>query len=103
MSQNVKYTNCLLAIRVIQIVYCFSEDAKRKRNMVVRFTNKKTYKKEGIDSPLSPGMQEHVPEHGEKVRNACIKNIQIVHCVTKSVGHIVNPFLCIVEVIVIYI
>jgi hypothetical protein len=36
-------------------------------------------------------MMEHVPDHRGKVRNTCIKNIQIVHCVIISVGHIVNP------------
>jgi hypothetical protein len=36
-------------------------------------------------------MKEHVPEHRGKVRNTCIKNTQIVHCVIVSVGHIVNP------------
>jgi hypothetical protein len=38
-------------------------------------------------SPLSPGMQEHVQECMGNVRNTRKKNIQIVHCVTKSVGH----------------
>jgi hypothetical protein len=41
----IKYTNCLHTIRVIQIVYCFSEDVKQKSNMVVRFTKGKLYKK----------------------------------------------------------
>ncbi len=43
-------------------------------------------------SPLSPGMQEHVPKHREKVRKSCKKNIQIVHCVIKLLGHLVHPF-----------
>ncbi len=37
-------------------------------------------------------MQEHVAGRMGNVRNTHIKNIQIVYCVTKLVGHIVNPF-----------
>ncbi len=32
------------------------------------------------------------PNIGEKKRKSCIKNIQIVHCVIKSLGHFVHPF-----------
>jgi hypothetical protein len=45
-------------------------------------------KKRIVRSPFSPGMQEHVARRMGNVRNTCIKNIQIVYCVTKSV---VNP------------
>ncbi len=43
-------------------------------------------------------MQEHVAGLMGNVRNTCIKNIQIVYCVTKSIGHIVNPFVPVVGV-----
>ncbi len=55
---------------------------------------KKLRKKKGIESsPLLPGMQEHVPKDRGKSEKHMYKNIQIVHCVIKSVGHIVNPML----------
>ncbi len=83
-----KCTNCLLTIRVIWIVYCLSEDKKWKHNSIQKLRKKKKLSA----PPLSPGMQEHVPEQRGKVRNTCIKNIQIAHCVIKLVGHIiVNP------------
>ncbi len=56
--------------------------------------SKKLCKKKGIErSPLSPGMQEHIPEDEGKSEKCTYKNIQIVHSVIKSVGRIVNPML----------
>jgi hypothetical protein len=42
-------------------------------------------------APLSPGMQEHVADHREKLQNTCIKSVQIVYYTIKKRGHIVNP------------
>jgi hypothetical protein len=60
----------------------------------INYTKKLEKKKRNVRSPFSPSMQEHVAGCIGNVRNTRIKNIQIVYCVTKSVGHIVNPFLC---------
>ena len=57
----------------------------------INYTKKLEKKKRIVRSPFSPGMQEHVAGRMGNVRNTCIKNIQIVYCVTKLVGHIVNP------------
>jgi hypothetical protein len=43
-------------------------------------------------APLSPGMQEHVANHGEKLQNKCRKSVQIVYYTIKKRGHTVNPF-----------
>jgi hypothetical protein len=59
----------------------------------INYTKKLWEKKRIVCFPFSPGMQEHVAQCMGNVRNTCIKNIQIAYCVTKSVGHIVNPFL----------
>ncbi len=58
----------------------------------INYLKKLKKKKRIVRSPFSPGMQEHVAGHMGNVRNTSIKNIQIVYCVTKLVGHIVNPF-----------
>ncbi len=54
----------------------------------INYTKKlKKKKKRIVHSPFSPGMEEHVARRMGNVRNTCIKNIQIVYCVTKLVGH----------------
>ncbi len=46
---------------------------------MVNYTKKLGNKKNNVRSaPLSPGMQEHVAKHREKLRNTRIKNIQFV-------------------------
>ncbi len=58
----------------------------------INYTKKLEKKKRIVRSPFSPGMQEHVAGRIGNVRNTCIKNIQIVYCVTKLVGHSITPF-----------
>jgi hypothetical protein len=59
---------------------------------MVNYTNKLVKISNIRSAPLSPGMQEHVAKHREKLRNTRIKNIQFVYYTIKKRGHIVNPF-----------
>ncbi len=71
---------------------------KRKRLNTI-YQRKKTQKKLSEkkinirSAPLSPGIQEHVAKHREKLRNTCIKIIQFVYYTINKVGRIVNPII----------
>ncbi len=69
----------------------FSDRIRSCNLSKINYTKKLEKKKRIVRSPFSPGMQTHVAGRMGTVRNTCKKNIQIVYCVTKSVGHIVNP------------
>jgi hypothetical protein len=59
----------------------------------VNYTKKlREIKNQFLIAPLSPGMQEQVADHREKLRNTCIISVQIVYYTIKKRGHIVNPY-----------